>query len=104
MGFREDATFGDHRAFSLKVVGHPDDPITLHASVDSGHLHNKILKKNRQRIGLLDDVMWERACSGDLTPDEYQAHLRTIPKEDLVLPILRERVLKEKRAARQRRR
>jgi hypothetical protein len=98
LGFREDETFGDHRAFSLKVIDHPDDPVTLHASVDAAHLHNKILKKNRQRIGLLDDEMWERACSGDLTPEQYQAHLRTIPKEDLVLPILREVVLREKRA------
>jgi hypothetical protein len=47
-------------------------------------------------MGLMDDEMWEKALAHDLTQAEYRAHVCTVPREDLVLLIHRESVLKKK--------
>lgn len=84
LGYIDRPATGDHLSLFKKVVGHDEGPITIKTGVDCGYLSKGDLSRIRRDVHLRDDEMWQQAVDRKLSIDEYDTHLRGIPKRELV--------------------
>ena len=88
LGYEDKPTVGDHVDLWKVVEGHPEGRITLHTGLDSGHFSKRDQARVKRQTKL-DDELWARALARKLPQEEYDQHLLTLAKADLVLPFWR---------------
>ena len=88
IGYRDKPGRGDHVRLFKSLTGHPDGPVTLQAGLDTGvsPCSKKDIGYIRRSTKLQDDTMWTAALNKKLAREEYDAHLRSIPRSELVPP------------------
>ena len=84
LGYEDKPGVGDHVDLWKLVKDHPEGPITLHTGLDSGHFSKRDQARVRRQTKL-DEDLWLRALDRKLPQDEYDKHLLTFAKADLVL-------------------
>lgn len=93
LGFVDKPSVGDHVSLFKAVPDHPDGQVTIQTGIDMGQSpcsKHDVARIKRQTKLTAD--LWIRALDGDLTRHEYNEHLQSIPKGDLVLPFFKSKV------------
>lgn len=90
LGYRDEPGRGDHIRL-LKRLDHSEGPVTIHTGIDPNDYGLSDVARIRKATKLEDDDLWRRALNKKLTMEEYDEHLLSFRKADLLIAFFRQK-------------
>lgn len=83
LGYMDKPAVGDHVSMAKLVADHPEGPITIKTGLDMGLCSKRDVSRIKRQTKL-SGKMWSEALAKKLSKEDYDEHLKGLPKAELV--------------------